>query len=238
MLKRVEKSDTTRDDQVLNTMEKLIDFILSIMLFVLAIVFTFGAKSSIALYSTGLGSIFVVMISYSSRHIFKNGISGVVIFAKDILRIGGSITYNGSKGEIKEVELGHIILQKDSGTTIRIPSAGILENGFSNHMKIDRNGFNFQIPIEKNRSKIDQALKSIESLLTKKSKDWNILDNTVEVVVTKIGLNSVTIEASFDTSVMEFDRQVDSSKEKISKDLEQEKKIHKEFIIKIIELNL
>lgn len=74
-----------------------------------------------------------LVVGFAARATLANAVAGVLIAITQPIRIGDSVTFEGSTGTVEDIRLTYTYIAKDDGTRVIVPNERLAQNTVENH---------------------------------------------------------------------------------------------------------
>jgi small-conductance mechanosensitive channel len=91
---------------------------------------------SVARMATGLlasSAVLGLVVGFAARGTLANAVAGVLLAITQPIRIGDSITFEGSTGTVEDIRLTYTYIAREDGTRVIVPNERLAQNTVENH---------------------------------------------------------------------------------------------------------
>jgi small-conductance mechanosensitive channel len=74
-----------------------------------------------------------LVVGFAARATLANAVAGVLIAITQPIRIGDSVTFEGTTGTVEDIRLTYTYIAKDDGTRVIVPNERLAQNTVENH---------------------------------------------------------------------------------------------------------
>ena len=74
-----------------------------------------------------------LVVGFAARTTLANAVAGVLIAITQPIRIGDSVTFEGSTGTVEDIRLTYTHIEADDGTRVIVPNERLAQNTVENH---------------------------------------------------------------------------------------------------------
>src|ERR671915_494726 len=108
-------------------------FALIILIGVAAMALQFPSVKRVATTLLASSAVLGIVVGFAPRATLANAVAGVLIAITQPIRIGDSVTFEGSTGTVEDIRLTYTYIATDDGTRVIVPNERLAQNTVLNH---------------------------------------------------------------------------------------------------------
>jgi small conductance mechanosensitive channel len=121
---------------VANTRLRLLRRLIYAAILLIGMALALSQFESVTRVATGLlasSAVLGLVVGFAARATLANAVAGVLIAITQPIRIGDSVTFEGSTGTVEDIRVTYTYIACDDGTRVVVPNERLAQNTVANH---------------------------------------------------------------------------------------------------------